>query len=593
LLAVLLGGLYLLPLRAMGPRLTDIPGDLGDGRFNNYVLEHGWLVLTGCQPRFWDAPFFYPDLGVIAWSDCHLGTLPFYAAFRAAGCDRETAYQAWFLALCVLNYLAAAWVLRRVGASWPGAAAGAFVFAFCMPVAFQIGHPQLYPRFLVPLALYFAYRVCAGDGLRCWVGLGVSIVWQMYATLYNGYFLLLLLAFFVPACVLLRWRAALREWVARHGWWPPISQACLLALAFYALPVQRRLALALAALALADVCRYWRGPLWAGVCGGGWRPFLARAALGTLCVAAVLPLMLPYLQASRDRRRLVEEVMNLTPRIQSWLSAPETSLLWPGLIRNASQVPNAHEQYLFPGAVPTAALLAALGCAFARRHSDCRGFASAAALAFAGVFVLTLHTESFCLYKNLYVLPGVHAFRAVSRVGLVLVFSAAATLAYWLTAAQAWLTRGTSPAAAAAAVCLLLPLIAADQALRRPGMLTASKAVSRERTRRLAEQVRLEDPQARLFLRVTDEPDRVAADLDAMLAAQEMGVATLNGYSGWIPRDYDLFRSVQDPEQWAQAVRHRLHAGAQADLDGLVIVGGPRTLPEQLAPGGVLAAETP
>jgi hypothetical protein len=592
LVAVLLGGLYLLPLRAMGPRLTDAPGDLGDGRFNNYVLEHGWLVLTGRQQHFWDAPFFYPDPGVIAWSDCHLGTLPFYAAFRAAGCDRETAYQVWFLALCVLNYLAAAWVLRRLGASWLGAAAGAFVFAFCMPVAFQIGHPQLYPRLGVPLALYFAYRVCAGDGLRCWAGLGASIVWQMYATLYNGYFLLLLLAFFVPACVLLRWRAPLRAWVARRGWWPPASQACLLALAFYTLPVQRRLALALAVLALADFCRYWRGLLWGGVCGGGWRPCLARAALVALCVGATGPLILPYLQVSCDHRRPLEEVMNLTPRIYSWLSAPEASLLWPGLSCNASRVPNAHEQYLFPGAVPAAALLAALGCALARRHREWRGFAAAGALAFAGVFVLTLHTESFCLYAHLYVLPGVHAFRAVARVGLVLVFPAAAALAYWLTAGQAWLTRRTSPAVAAAAVSLLLPLVAADQALRRPGILTVSKAVSEERVRRVAEQVRLQDPQARLFLLLADQPDRVAADMDAMLAAQELGIPTLNGYSGWTPQDYDLFRTMQDPEHWELAVRRRVGdplgrrvpGNARADLDGLVVLGRTRTLPKQPHP---------
>ena len=63
LAAVLLGGLYLVPIRAMGPCLTENPGDLIDGRFNNYVLEHGWLVLTGRQPSFWDAPFFYPSPG--------------------------------------------------------------------------------------------------------------------------------------------------------------------------------------------------------------------------------------------------------------------------------------------------------------------------------------------------------------------------------------------------------------------------------------------------------------------------------------------------------------------------------------------------
>ncbi len=599
LVAVLLGGLYMVPLRALGPRLTNIPGDLFDGRFNNYVLEHGWLFLTGHQSRFWDAPFFYPEPGVIAWSDCHLGTLPFYAVYRAVGCDRETAFQLWFITLCVLNYLAAAWVLRRLGASWLGAAAGAYVFAFCMPVATKIGHSQLYPRFAVPLALYFAYRVCAGGELRFWAGLGISIVWQMYATLYNGYFLVLLLAVFVPTCLLLRWRAELRRWVAEHGWRPVVYQALLLALALVLLPVRRRVGLACAGLALADACWYWRGLLWRGACGGAWRPFLARAVVVALCVAATQPLVRPYLSVSRDHRRPLEEVMNLTPRIYSWFSAPQASLLWPILNRNAAKVPVDHEHFIFLGALPAAALLAALGCALARRHPEWREFAAAAALAFAGVFVLTLHTEKFCLYTYLYAVPGVHAFRGVARVGLVLVFPAAAALAYWLTAGQAWLTRRAGTTFAAFAVSLLLPLVAADQALRREGFTTVAKAVCQERARHLAEQVRRQFPEARLFLNLQDRPEDARHDffarailqhLDAMMASQDLGIPTVNGYSGWGPRDYDLFWTVQDLEHWKQAVRarvgdrrlrRRIPGYAEHGFDGLAIMGRLRDSREQ------------
>ncbi len=611
LAVVLLGGLYLVPLRALGLRLTNIPGDLIDGRFNNYVLEHGWRVLTGRQPRFWDAPFYYPEPGVIAWSDCHLGTLPIYAVFRAAGCDRETAYQAWLIVLCVLNYAAAAWVLRRLGASWLGAAAGAYVFAFCMPVAVKIGHPQLYPRCGVPLALYFAYRICSGGGLRCWVGLGASVVWQMYATLYNGYFLLLLLAVFVPACVLLRWRAELRQWVAQRGWWSPVFQVCLLVLAVAALPLPGPLSGALAVLALADACRYWGGLLWRGVCGGGWRPCLARAAVVALCVSATVPLLQPYLRVSADHRRPLDEVMMLSPRIYSWLSAPRSSLLWTSLNRNSAKVPVDHEHFIFQGALPTAALLAALGCVFARRYRPWRGFAAAGALAFAGVFLMTLHTESFCLYTYLYCLPGVNAFRGMARVGLVLAFPAAAALAYWLTAGQAWLTRRTGPAVAAVAVALVLPAVAADQALRRSGFVVVSKALCQERARRLAEQVRRQEPQARLLLNLDHRPEDARHDfyfrvtlqhLDAMMASQDLGIPTINGYSGWGPNDYGLFWTVPDLDFWKAGVRRRVGEDslrrrvpgyAKSGFEGLTVVGRlrdvpptPRTAAGRLPPAG-------
>jgi hypothetical protein len=167
--AVLAAGMALVPLHSTGISLTKLPGDEIDSHFNLYVLEHGWLWLTGKQPRFWDAPFFHPQPNVIAYSDSHLGTLPLYAVFRFVGFDRETAFQWWFLTLFVLNYLACSWVLWRWQGNWAGAAAGAYLFTFGVPVVMQIGHVQLIPRFLVPWRLTSAF-VCAAtdDRATCW-----------------------------------------------------------------------------------------------------------------------------------------------------------------------------------------------------------------------------------------------------------------------------------------------------------------------------------------------------------------------------------------------------------------------------------------
>jgi hypothetical protein len=127
-------GIYSLPLSAMGPDLSRIPGDLGDARLNNYVLEHGFRWLAGRDPSFWDAPFFFPAANVIAFSDSHLGTLLLYAGLRTLGLDREGAFQAWVLVLSSLNYIACFLVLRRLSLGTLGAAAGAFVFSFSLPV---------------------------------------------------------------------------------------------------------------------------------------------------------------------------------------------------------------------------------------------------------------------------------------------------------------------------------------------------------------------------------------------------------------------------------------------------------------------------
>src|SRR6185295_11716620 len=86
-LIFLLAGLYFVPIKIFGPGFSKIPGDLGDARFNNYILEHGHKYLTGKVDRYWDAPFMYPYKNVIALSDNLLGTVPVYSAFRMMGSD--------------------------------------------------------------------------------------------------------------------------------------------------------------------------------------------------------------------------------------------------------------------------------------------------------------------------------------------------------------------------------------------------------------------------------------------------------------------------------------------------------------------------
>ena len=113
-------------LRPLGPNLALIPGDLGDARFNNYVLEHFFQWLSGHVESYWDAPFFYPFQQVTAFSDNLLGSVIFYVPWRALGFDRETAFQLWIIIGYVLNYLSAAWVLRKMNFKPVASGLGAF-----------------------------------------------------------------------------------------------------------------------------------------------------------------------------------------------------------------------------------------------------------------------------------------------------------------------------------------------------------------------------------------------------------------------------------------------------------------------------------
>ena len=145
------------PLQVVGTDFDHLPGDTIDNRLNNFVLEHGYRYLAGKADSFWDAPSFYPSRDSTAMSDAHIGLLPLYASFRAAGLSPEHAFQGWFLVPFVLNFAAAAWAVRRLGYGALAASVAAYVFAFGLPVVAQLTHAQLFPRFFVPPAVVFAF----------------------------------------------------------------------------------------------------------------------------------------------------------------------------------------------------------------------------------------------------------------------------------------------------------------------------------------------------------------------------------------------------------------------------------------------------
>ena len=179
----------------VGPSVVDgrIPGDIGDARFNSYVLEHFFRWITGHDPSFWSADFFYPFPLTIAFSDNHLGNAFIYAMFRAVGLAREDAFRAWYVAGFVLNFAAADYALVRLGYSRLSAAAGAFLFTFGMPVMVQEGHAQLIYRFGVPLAVLALEEFQSNGQLRHLALAAFWTTWQFYCSIYNGYFLTLLL----------------------------------------------------------------------------------------------------------------------------------------------------------------------------------------------------------------------------------------------------------------------------------------------------------------------------------------------------------------------------------------------------------------
>jgi hypothetical protein len=183
--------------------LNEMQVDACDTRLINYTLEHSFRWTIGHQPNqsLWDPPFFYPARNLTAYSDTMLGVAPIYWAWRACGFMPDTAFQLWMISLSFLNYVAGSWLFRRgFRRSLVGSTAGAFLFAFAAVRANQLAHQQLLSQVYVVATLMALIRIFERP-VRSWFGAfslwstaGLSVVAQLYAAFYVGWFLVFALA---------------------------------------------------------------------------------------------------------------------------------------------------------------------------------------------------------------------------------------------------------------------------------------------------------------------------------------------------------------------------------------------------------------
>lgn len=490
-------GLWLVVLRPLGLDLSRLPGDLGDGRFNNYVLEHFYRWLCGLEPDYWNAPFFAPYPNTIAFSDNLLGSAPFYALLRGLGLDRESAFQGWYLLSFALNYAAAAGVLARVKFKPVSAALGAFFFTFGLPVLAQEGHAQLAFRFAIPIAAYLLWKFFQQPRLSTLAGVAFWTAWQLYLSIYLGIllgmFLLALLA--VLICL---YPAGRRRGIA------------------WSLPERLRQA--------------WRAA----------RPREKAAAFllfGGAVLAAGL-LMLPYFQVTRLYyfSRPWNEVTETLPRWQSYLLA-QNSLVWEWVTRGGgflkpylTDFSLLNEHQLFPGFALVISLLAG-PFLLKRNRRLVVAFLGAAMV----LVIVTFYYNGFSLYRFIWSLPGMGSLRSLTRVQLVLMFPLSVYLAGVLDGLEK--PPLFTPRWENAVLALFAVLLIGESALYTHS--TISKAEAQARLTALRAQIPDSVPQDPVLLLVSrsDEP-AYQSELDAMLLAQELGWKTMNGYSGNVPTGY-------------------------------------------------------
>lgn len=519
------------PLQVLGTGFDHLPGDAADNRLNNYVLEHGYRYLTGRAGAFWDAPMFYPTRHVTAWSDAHIGMQPVYCALRTSGLAPERAFQGYFAASFVLNFAAAVWAIRRLGFGAAGAAAGAYIFAFALPLAAQLPHVQLFPRFFVPPAVVFAWEFLRDPRARRLAAAAACWVAQTYLTIYIGYFLAILLLI-GGGVALIRYRHQL-----------PWDQL------------------------LRPGRREWR---------------LRGIAIGGAGVA-VLPMMIPHGMSVGDMPR--DFLKDAAPKPGSWLTPPPNAAAFPELAewtRLGNGMPDAGEQQLFPGFTPLVAVtLGLIAIAIPARFGGTLSTIAVAATTSVLIGLAVTRFGEFWIYEGVTTVPGTGGIRVVGRIVLVLLFPAAIIIAGGVDrmVSLAW-RLGTLPAAITAT--LALALVAADQWLTSPAGARAkgweamrySLTVALARQERLAAAMRAGPipKMVYVFPSLADGPlGPMGLQLEAMRASQDLGIPCVNGWSGYLPAGWRFYNDYRSLMHWLS----ERSEGSEKQWDGLVLVGEP------------------
>lgn len=478
-------GLFGYLLRAINYFL-DIPGDLGDARFNSVILEHIFNWLVGYDTSLWSPRFFYPFENVLAFSDNHFGSSIFYILFRLAGFSREIAFDGWFLIGGFLSFLASFYSLRWLGFCKFSCAVGAFVFAFGLPVLAKENNAQLIYRFAIPLAFSSFAKFIENSDLKF---LSEAIFWvsvQFYCSIYLGMFLFYLVVSMLISDFILSQSLSFNKVLAALG---DTKKSSLVVLSFIAF----------------------------------------------FCISSVIWLLYQYYIVSTDYgfKKPLAEMAAMLPRLSSYLISDRVSVSsWIG--QWVGEVPIRQEHQLFFGFGVW--VLVIYGLIAIWRGCNKENLGKISLLAFGILFVVTLNVNEYSFYFLLAKLPGIGAIRAVSRISLVMLMPISVLVA--VGAEYIFnLANKKSELHMSTALFMVTLFVSIEVFAYQPYRTPMSFWASRQNSLKPMLPLPL-NKEAIIFVTTKGAEPYLFAELDGMVLAQDLGVPTLNGYSGNAPPGY-------------------------------------------------------
>lgn len=498
---LLLVGLLLFTFPIVGYDFKFLPGDLGDGRFNIYILEHGYKFLSGEVQSYWSAPFMYPEENVITISDNLLGVVPFYSFFRMFGAERELAFQLYFILTVVLSFIFAYGFFKFLIKNKYAAVLGAFVFAFSLSHGPDMEHAQMWSRFVVPLVFWASLLFLQTGLVKHFLTATLLLVYTFYCGIYLGMLVLLPIAFILIWALIVHFRTLFSSWKLNNG-------------------------------------------------------FVGILLSSILSLTLLYILMEPYIErSSTSVPRVYGDVLNSIPVLKSYFYTGKGTLFYHFLSDIGNQLPFFWNHQISPGLVAIISLVISIAVfiTFLLKNLKSR-FKSIRkrelkwivfGLAVFLTFLFFIRIQDLSLYSILFKIPGFSAMRSLTRIiNVEILFFAAAVCFVAYFSFTKWRKQSKL------IFLLFTLLVIADNYQSPEGLTRSEKSVHLERRNDLIEKM----DHLKEGTLVSYEPENPDIDrgflyqLDAMTASQELNLKCVNGYSATAPYVFDKFWSLPNEE---------------------------------------------
>jgi len=478
-------GLFFFTSHILGFNLSLFPGDLGDARFNMYLLEHDYKFFFGKINDFWSAPFMFPAKDTITFSDNLLGSAPIYAFFRLLGSSRETAFQLWILIVTFLNYACTYWFLKLVFKNREAAVIGALIFTFSMGLQSQMTHAQTFPRYPISLALGMSYFFYKKLDIRYFYGAVFFVVYQFYCGIYLGFML------FIPISLL------------------------LLGILIY----KRRL-----------FRKNIRSVKW--VSG-----MLFSIGFNLLFLWV---LMHPYyIRAQEMPSPLLNTIIPTIPTVRSFFYSQKGSLFWNFLSSVGNDYPAFWDHQIFVGGMAMISLLLSFLLIIFRRKSKYLNNVYSPFLYLMLIvgfltFAFFIRFRGYTLYLLLLHIPGFSSMRSMGRIiNVELIFFAIATAFISKILLEKYLTYRKL---VFIGLCCFFVL---DNYFKVGSSYCTDKALAQKRVYELGVKMKHIPPGSVIsYEPLLTSSSIIFYQIDAMLASQNLNLKAVNGYSGTSPAGY-------------------------------------------------------